>query len=294
MKIFNNDCFDILPNIEDKSIDLIFCDLPYGQTNCKWDTPIDLEKLWSQFKRIRKDTTPIIFTTTTKFGVNLINSNKKEFKMDMVWFKSMKTGFLNGRKRPLCQHEMIYFFWKKQPKYNYLKYHKYKESAQLCYDKMKKKGTGNNGDIVETSNDIGGEIFGDLGKRPTTPLYDPLQPVSVIVDKEDIGGTCHSDYENITPIAKQTGFKLQPLYDPVLPVSVLKIKSKRATKHQTSKPIDLMEFILKYWTNEGDVVFDPTMGGGSMGKACQNLNREFIGCEMDAKIYKMAEEFLNK
>jgi len=93
MDIFNNDCLEEMKNIEDKSIDLIFTDLPYGETSCKWDSCIDLELMWKQFKRIRKDTTPIIFTCSTKFGYSLIESNKKEFRYDLVWVKSSPVGF---------------------------------------------------------------------------------------------------------------------------------------------------------------------------------------------------------
>ena len=62
------------------------------------------------------------------------------------------------------------------------------------------------------------------------------------------------------------------------------------TGHRTAKPIKLMEFLLKYWTKEGQTILDPTMGSGSMGIACQNMNRNFIGIEMDKNIYELAKE----
>ena len=76
--LIGGDCLDILDTFEPNSIDLIFCDLPYGQTSCKWDCPIDLDLLWKHFMRIKKLNTPIIMTCTTKFGVNLINSAPKK------------------------------------------------------------------------------------------------------------------------------------------------------------------------------------------------------------------------
>ena len=246
MTYFNKDCLEVLPTIPDKSLDLIFCDLPYHSTNCKWDCAIDLDKLWVEFKRVRKDTAPIVFTCTTKFGYELITSNPKEFKFDMVWQKSRKCGFLQARKRPLCNHEMVYFFYKKQPKYNYLKYHKYTKR-----EKSKKALTGDDEAVY-------GEIKRD--KR----IYD-----------------------------KKSG-KLLTNYDPPLPSSIQPFKSTKPSKHQTGKPVDLMEFILKYWTDEGDTVFDPTFGGGSMPIACKKLNRKFIGCEMDDKFYTNFIELINK
>ncbi len=81
----------------------------------------------------------------------------------------------------------------------------------------------------------------------------------------------------------------ESIYDPPLPNTMLEIKSTRG-KHSTEKPVALMEWVLKYYSKEGDVVLDPTMGSGSTGVACKNMNREFIGIEMDGEIYDTAVE----
>ena len=88
--LYNSDCLDTMECIEDKSVDLIFCDLPYGQSSCKWDCLINLDKLWIEFMRIKKLNTPIIMTCTTKFGLSLLNSCPKNcpFRYDLVWCKS--------------------------------------------------------------------------------------------------------------------------------------------------------------------------------------------------------------
>ena len=52
-KLFNGDCLEVMKKIPDKSIDMILCDLPYGTTACKWDSIIDLDKLWLQYKRVQ-------------------------------------------------------------------------------------------------------------------------------------------------------------------------------------------------------------------------------------------------
>ena len=85
--LLHGDCLELMKDLDDNSIDLIFCDLPYGQTSCKWDCPIDLDLFWIQVMRIKKLNTPIFFTTTTKFGVSLIQSAPKKcfFRYDLVW-----------------------------------------------------------------------------------------------------------------------------------------------------------------------------------------------------------------
>ena len=80
MELFNADCLEKLKDIPNESVDLICCDLPYGQTGAKWDCKIDLDKLWVELKRVRKDTTPIFMFGTLKFGLELIASNKNEFE----------------------------------------------------------------------------------------------------------------------------------------------------------------------------------------------------------------------
>ena len=83
-KIFNDDCFNIFREIEQNSINMVLVDLPYGQTDCEWDIKIDLSEMWKQLKIICKDNCQYVFFTTTKFGIELINSNPKWFRYDLV------------------------------------------------------------------------------------------------------------------------------------------------------------------------------------------------------------------
>ena len=116
MELYNDDCFNILPKIEDKTIDLFVLDLPYANkdfgkcTACKWDNTIDLDKMWVEIKRIMKPNAVILFYCNTKFGFSLIKSNPKWFRYDLIWKKSRKVGFLSANKQPLRQHENIYVF----------------------------------------------------------------------------------------------------------------------------------------------------------------------------------------
>jgi len=111
MQLYNDDFFKILPTLKPKSIDLVVVDLPFNQTSCRWDQDvIDLDKMWLELKRICKKKCIYVFFCTTKFGFNLIKSNTKWFRYDLVWQKSRKVGFLSANKMPLRSHEMLYVF----------------------------------------------------------------------------------------------------------------------------------------------------------------------------------------
>ena len=74
------------------------------------------------------------------------------------------------------------------------------------------------------------------------------------------------------------------------PKDILSFASANGNKdHPTQKPVALLEYLIKTYTNEGDTVLDPTMGSGSTGVACKNLNRNFIGIEMDEKYFEIAK-----
>ena len=233
MKLLNGDCLKLLKELEPQSVDLVFCDLPYGQTSCAWDNKIDLNELWKELKRVTKPTTPLFFTCSTKFGYELIKSNEKCFRYDLVWEKSAPVGFLCAKKMPMKKHEMIYVFYEKLPLYDISSHdHKFVKN-----DEPRDAGTSH--------------IYGNTN-----------------------GGERHT-------------------YDPPLPTSILQFKSEKG-KHKTQKPTTMMNWILKYYSKEGDVILDPTMGSGSMGVACKEMNREFIGIEMDEKIYKSACDRLSE
>jgi len=359
--LLHGDCLEHMKSIDDNSVDLIFCDLPYGQTSCKWDIIIPWEPFWNEIMRIKKLNTPIFFTTTTKFGVELINNAPKKchFRYDLVWVKSAPAGFLSAKKMPMRKHEMIYVFYEKLPFYD-LSSHKHKFIKETENKRRGKDGVDNKGMIknrskteiqnkyepplpVSVVKEQEGTIYGDLpttdsyaegvglGKKGHETRYDPPLPVSVV--KEDLYGQDKDYKEKIYDEKYGKRGKNQVLYDPPLPVSVVKepevkydpnqgatmingtlggaydarwqkghqgnsydpplpnslleIKSTRG-KHSTEKPVALMEWIFKYYSKEGDTILDPTMGSGSTGVACKNMNRNFIGIEKDPEIYEVA------
>jgi site-specific DNA-methyltransferase (adenine-specific) len=115
--LFQGDCLDIMPLIPDKSVQLILADLPYGTTACKWDSIIDLDLLWKQYKRIIKDNGAIVLTASQPFTTKLIGSNYEMFKYCWYWKKEKGTGFATSGKRPLMIVEDICVFYKKMPIY---------------------------------------------------------------------------------------------------------------------------------------------------------------------------------
>lgn len=118
-KTYLGDCLELMPkHIDDKSIDMIFCDLPYGTTQNKWDSVIPLDKLWSEYERVIKDNGAIVLFSAEPFTSVLINSNPKLFRYDLIWDKKLSSGFLNSKRMPLRRHEQIIVFYKKLPTYN--------------------------------------------------------------------------------------------------------------------------------------------------------------------------------
>ena len=113
-KVYLGDCLELMPNhIEDKSIDMILCDLPYGTTQCKWDSVIDLDRLWNEYKRVIKDNGVIVLFAAQPFTSALVMSNPKMFKYDWTWKKNRGTGHLNAKKQPMRHIELISVFYKK-------------------------------------------------------------------------------------------------------------------------------------------------------------------------------------
>ena len=277
--LLHGDCLEHMKDLDDNSIDLIFCDLPYGQTSCKWDCKIDLEKFWIEVMRIKKLNTPIFFTTTTKFGVELINSCPKKcpFRYDIVWVKSAPVGFLSAKKMPMRKHEMIYVFYEKLPFYD-LSSHKHKFIKEVPTKRSGKDGVDNVG-MIKNRSKSGMEKINK---------YDPPLPTT-IVKEEHYDDTIYGDIDMVDFQGRNGSSR----YDPPLPTTMLEIKSTKG-KHSTEKPVALMEWILKYYSKPGDTILDPTMGSGSTGVACKNMNRNFIGIEMDDDIFDVAYKRLNE
>jgi len=121
-KIHLGDCLELMPNIKTGSIDLILCDLPYGTTNCKWDSIVPFDKLWGQYERIIKDNGAIVLFGKNPFTAKLILSNEKLFRYELIWEKTRAGNNMQVCKQPSAIHENILVFYKNQPTYNDLKF----------------------------------------------------------------------------------------------------------------------------------------------------------------------------
>lgn len=152
-RTYFGDCLDVMKLIDNNSIDMILCDLPYGTTRCRWDSVIDLRKLWIEYKRIIKVNGAIVLTAQTPFDKVLGASNLEMLKYEWIWEKTQATGHLNAKKMPLKAHENILVFYKDLPTYNpqktnghkpinsYTKYVKTQNNTEL-YGKMKQEISG--------------------------------------------------------------------------------------------------------------------------------------------------------
>lgn len=231
-KIYQGDCLELMKEIDDKSIDMILCDLPYGTTQNKWDSIIPLDKLWEQYKRIIKDNGAIVLTAQTPFDKVLGVSNLKMLRYEWVWDKVGATGHLNAKKMPMKRHENILVFYKKLPLYN----------PQFTVGKPYEIKRG----------------------RKSTNYGD------------DVKG-----YDGIT---RNQGERY--------PVSIIKT-NKETGLHPTQKPVALFEYLIKTYTNQGEVVLDNAVGSGTTAVAALNTGRFFIGMEKEQEYVDIANERIN-
>lgn len=151
--LVNNDCFDVFPIIPSGSVDAIICDLPYGTTNCKWDSMLDLKALWGEYKRIIKPNGVVILFAQTPFDKVLGVSNLEWLKYEWIWEKTQASGFFNAKKMPMKAHENILVFYKNLPKfypqktYGHKPINTYTKKAEIfnktdVYGRVKKDITG--------------------------------------------------------------------------------------------------------------------------------------------------------
>lgn len=114
--VLHGDCIELMSTLEDHSIDMIFCDLPYGITGLAWDTCIDMQALWKHYKRIIKKGKPIVLTSCQPFTSKLVMSNPRWFRAEWIWQKPNGTNFLNAKKYPMKVHENILVFAESVPR----------------------------------------------------------------------------------------------------------------------------------------------------------------------------------
>ncbi len=237
-KIYNMDCLVGMKQIPDKSIDMILCDLPYGTTQNKWDSIIPLDQLWKQYERIIKDNGAIVLTGCQPFTSQLIVSNPKLFRYELIWQKTAATGHLNAKKMPMRAHENILVFYKKMPTYNPQKTTGHKRKVATARHKRNSNKSTNYNDY-------------DLSSYDSTERY----PRSVLTFPTD---------------------------------------KQKCAIHPTQKPVALFEYLIKTYTNEGEVIFDGCSGSGTTAVAAINTGRQFLCMEKEKEYFDKSVERIMK
>lgn len=233
IQLLKGDCLALMKDIPDKSVDMVLCDLPYGNTQNKWDKIIPFSPLWKEYSRIVKDDCAIVLFSQMPFTATLVSNNTKHFKYMWIWYKHYCRGFLNAKKQPLRTTENICVFYKKQCTYN----------PKMRKGRLRQKGNSS-------------KQRGCYGKyKPIKTVNDEYYPTDIL----DFAGVPNNEL-----------------------------------LHSTQKPVELLEYLIKTYTNEGETVLDNCMGSGSTGIACVNTGRNFIGIELEEKYFKIAKERIGK
>ena len=118
INLMKGDCLELMKTIPDGSVDMVLTDPPYGTTQNKWDSVIDLGSMWKELWRVLKPNGAICLMSAQPFTSILVSSQLKFYKYEWVWIKNLKTGNLNARRMPMGGHETIQVFYKKPPTYN--------------------------------------------------------------------------------------------------------------------------------------------------------------------------------
>ncbi len=232
-RIYQADCLEGMRLLPARSVDMILSDLPYGVTANAWDSRIDLDRLWAEYKRLIRPKGAIILTARCPFDKLLGMSNFPWLRYEWIWEKSRATGFLDAKRVPLRAHENILVFCDRSPPYH----------PQL-----------ENGKPYRTSRRA--RFDANTGKHLRAA------------------------------VTENPGFRY--------PRSVLRAASESNTVHHTQKPVALFEYLVKTYTNPGDLVLDSCMGSGTTAIACLNTDRNFIGFELDSECFKAAQHRLRK
>ena len=264
-KIYNEDCLIGMRDIPDKSIDAVICDLPYGVLNrqnksARWDNVIPFEPLWEQYERIVKDNGAIVLFAQGMFTAQLMMFNPKMWRYNLIWDKiNRPTGFLNANRCPLRIHEDIVVFYKSQPTYN----------PQFTYGQVnhKRGGAGN------------GKMTNGCKKKKEDDV--PSQEIGDILES----GAKNRCYGNFAVTETR-------ITNEKYPTSIIRVEKEHDGNyhHPTQKPVNLIRWLVRTYTNEGDLVLDNCIGSGTTAIACIKEKRHFIGYEITKEYFDIAQE----
>lgn len=251
--LMQGDCLERMKEIKSGSVDMILTDPPYGTTACKWDSIIPLEPMWEQLKRIIKPNGAIVMTASQPFTSALVMSCPDLYKYSWTWIKNRCGNFMAAKYKPLKYTEDVVVF-----------------------------GFG----AVNTKGGRGG----GKTKRP----HLEYNPVGFTEDKSSVirNTPLPTDGVNRWNKLSNVEFKRNGKNYPK-DFIIFDVPPNKERLHPTQKPVALMEYLIKTYTNEGETVLDFCLGSGTTGVACKNLNRKFIGIEMDEGYFNVAKDRIN-
>ena len=329
MKLLNGDCMKLMKEIPDGSVSLILCDPPYGTTECSWDSILPFEPLWKEYRRVLKVNGVAALFCVQPFTTKLINSNMKDFRYCWYWVKNQPTGFAYARYQPMRKVEDVAVFICNKPGQN--NKGKHRSLREYMLTELRNSGK-NRADInAALGNSMSSHYFtrGEQFTLPTAAAWETLQKLTGRFNRSyddvwseytsEIGGTKDghqgSTYnpQGLQEIpekkrrartkkatTKDAVYKMGTLTKPYtprftnFPKNVLPFDCERGY-HPTQKPVPLLEYLVRTYTNEGDLILDNCMGSGSTGVAVKRVGgRRFIGMEQNKIYFDIAQERIEK
>ena len=249
ISLYCGDCIVEMQKIPDDSVDLILCDLPYGTTKCKWDTVIDLNELWKHYRRIIKKPSGVILLFGQQPFTSMLVSSNYE------WFK----------------YNLI---WKKNKTTQFLlaNYRPMKCTEDICVFSK--------GGAAAASRNTGNMTYNPQGLIPTNiKKKNSKERIGKMLNQEHHLGKNNKLISNSEYTQNFTNY----------PNELIEFDIEYDTIHETQKPVKLIEYLIKTYSNEGEVVLDNTMGSGTTGVGCVNTKRKFIGIEKEEKYFKLSK-----
>ena len=314
IKLMLGDCLERMNEIEDKTVDMILCDLPYGTTANEWDEIIPFEPLWQQYKRVLRHGGIVALFAQTPFDKILGASNLKWLKYEWIWSKNKATGFLNANKAPLKAHENILIFCENisnidtTDMFNGLKDYMISERNKTGLGRKELK------ELLDSH--MASHYFTRASQFtiPSADAYARLQTTGYFKRHyEEIQAEYKRELSGLGKINIYNPQGIKKIEKPVkipkrvssenyrtfekeyiqqyenYPRDILEFDSVMKTEHPTQKPVNLLEYLIKTYSNENDIILDNCMGSGSTGVACVNTNRQFIGIEKEEKYFEIAK-----
>lgn len=249
IQILQGDCLTLMKQIPSDSVHLILCDLPYGTTKCKWDSILDLEKLWTEYRRILvKPQGVVVLFGQQPFTTRLIASNYDWYKYNFIWKKNKTTQFLLANYRPMkCTEDICVFSPGGAAAAS-------RQTGNMTYNPQ-------------------GLIAVDISKKNSE------KRIGKMLNQQHHLGKNNKLLSNAEYKQNFTNY----------PTEILEFDTESDTIHETQKPLKLIEYLIRTYSNEGDTVLDNTMGSGTTGVGCIQTDRRFFGIELEPKYFELSK-----